>query len=83
MELREIRQLAEAFVSGQLPVETANRLSAHLNRCPRCRAEIAQLRRLRRATREAFEREPGLAARPGFVSALKVWLQVDPPLKGL
>ncbi|MEO6238271.1 MAG: hypothetical protein ABIQ52_14835 [Vicinamibacterales bacterium] len=71
MECREFRQLAEAFVSEQLLVETTHAVVAHLERCPTCRAEVAGLRRLRAATRSAFEQAPDLRIRPEFVADLR------------
>jgi len=75
MECREVRQLAEAFVSDQLPVETTRAVVAHLDRCPACRAEIEGLRRLRAATRSAFVNAAGLAPRPAFATELGERLQ--------
>jgi hypothetical protein len=75
MECREIRQLAEAFVSEQLLVETTQAVVAHLDRCPACRAEVDALRRLRGSTRSAFERAPDLTPRPDFAADLAARLR--------
>jgi hypothetical protein len=77
MECREVRQLAEAFVSEQLLVETTQAVVAHLERCPACRAEIEGLRRLRAATRSAITRSPDLTIRPEFRAALTARLQQE------
>ena len=77
MECREVRQLAEAFVSEQLLVETTHAIVAHLERCPACRAEVAGLRRLKAAGRSAFTSTPDLAARPEFISSLAARLQAE------
>jgi hypothetical protein len=77
MECREVRQLADAFVSEQLLVETTQAVVGHLERCPTCRAEIEGLRRLRAATRLAFERAPDLTVRPEFAAQLRSQLQAD------
>jgi Putative zinc-finger len=77
MECREVRQLAEAFVTEQLLVETAQAVVAHLDRCPACRAEVDGLRRLRAATRSAFEGSRELAASPEFAGALTARLQTE------
>jgi hypothetical protein len=77
MECREIRQLAEAFVSEQLLVETTQAVVAHLERCPSCRAEVDGLRRLRGTTRSAFERAADLAASPTFATALTARLRQE------
>lgn len=75
MECREVRQLDEAYVSEQLLIETTQAVVAHLERCPACRAEIDDLRRLRGATRSAFDRDPAVAIRPEFASALTARLR--------
>ncbi len=75
MECREARQLAEAYVSEQLLVETMRAMVAHLERCPACRAEVEGLRRVRRATRSAFDAAVDLAPRPEFVAGLASRLQ--------
>lgn len=77
MEHRDVRQLAAAFVSDQLTVDSAAAVVAHLERCPACRAEIEDLRRLRTATRAAFERDAHLAARPEFASELTARLRIE------
>lgn len=77
MECREVRQLAEALVSEQLPVETARGLVAHVEGCPACRADIEGMRRLRSATQSAFDRAPDLAIRPEFAAALTARLKGD------
>ena len=77
MECREVKQLAEAFVSEQLLVETTQAVVSHLQQCPACRGDIAGLRRLRTATRLAFENAPDLTVRPEFVAALQSHLKAD------
>ena len=77
MECREVRQLAEAFISEQLLVETTHAIVAHLDRCPACRAEVDGVRRLRAATRSAFANMPELTPRPAFLSSLTGRLQVE------
>lgn len=77
MEHREVQQLADAFVTDQLPVDTAAAVVAHLERCPMCRAEVDGLRRLRAATRTAFERAPELAPRPDFAASLASRLRAE------
>ena len=75
MECREVRQLAEPFASDQLLVETAQRIVAHTERCAPCRDELDGLRRLRAATRAAFDGAAELRARPEFAAALAGRLQ--------
>src|SRR5579862_5919593 len=77
MECRDVRPLADAFLSEQLLVETMQAVVAHLERCSACRAELDGLRRLRAATRSAFATASSLDARPEFLSALHARLQAD------
>jgi hypothetical protein len=77
MECRDVRRLADAFVSEQLLVETTHAIIAHLERCPSCRAETAGLQRLRAAARSAFVDAPDLAPRPEFISSLRARLQAE------
>lgn len=71
MECRDVRELAEAFVSEQLLVETTQAIATHLDRCASCRAEVEGLQRLRTATRDAFERSGSLRVRPEFAAELR------------
>ena len=77
MDCREVRQLAEAFVSEQLLVETTHAMVAHLDSCAPCRAEIAGLRRLRAAAGSAFTTAPSLSPRPEFLDALNTRIRTE------
>lgn len=77
MECREVRQLAEALVSGQLPIDITQGVVAHLERCRACGDEVDGLRRVRAATRSAFESAPNLRTRPEFAAALTARLQAQ------
>ena len=70
MECRDVRELAESFLSEQLLVETTHDILRHLSQCPSCRAEIDSRRRLRTALRGAFERSPELRATPEFLASV-------------
>jgi hypothetical protein len=70
MECNEVRRLADAFVTDQVSVEAAEVIVSHLERCPGCREEMDGVRRLRAATRAAFERAPDLHPRREFAQAL-------------
>ena len=70
MECRDVRELADSFLSEQLLVETTHDIIRHLAQCPSCRAEIASRRRLRTAIRGAFERAPDLRPSPEFLSSI-------------
>ena len=77
MDCKEVRQLAEAFVSEQLSVEANEAVVAHLEQCAACRAEIDGLRRLREATRAAFARATDLQLRPEFAAAVAARLRSE------
>lgn len=77
MECRDARELAEPFITEQLLVETTQEIVRHLDRCPPCRAEFESQRRLRAATRSAFERSPALAMPPQFADGLRARLRAE------
>ena len=70
MECRDVRELADSFLSEQLLVETTHDILRHLSQCPSCRAEVESRRRLRTALRGAFERSPELRATPEFLASV-------------
>ena len=70
MECRDIRELADSYLSEQLLVETTHDILRHLSQCPSCRTEIESRRRLRTALRGAFERSPDLRASPEFLTSI-------------
>jgi anti-sigma factor RsiW len=70
MECRDVRSLADAYLSEELLVETTQALVQHLERCAACRADIDARQRLRGALRSAFEAAPDLQARPEFLREL-------------
>lgn len=75
MDCKQVRSLADSYLSEQLLVETNHAIVAHLQRCPACRAEIGDLRRLRSATRSAVEGAPELRMRPEFGRQLRAELR--------
>ncbi len=77
MECRDARELAEPFISEQLLVETTQEIVRHLDRCHPCRSEFEAQRRLRAATRTAFDRSPGLQISPAFAAALTTRLRAE------
>lgn len=83
MECRDARELAEPFIGEQLLVETTQEIVRHLDRCPPCRSEFDAQRRLRAATRTAFERAPELQMTPAFAAALATRLRAEaaPPAR--
>jgi anti-sigma factor RsiW len=70
MECRDVRELADSFLSQQLLVETTHEIVRHLAQCPSCRGEIESRRLLRTAVRGAFERSPDLRPSPDFLASI-------------
>jgi len=70
MECRDVRELADSFLSEQLLVETTHDILRHLSQCPSCRAEIESRRRLRSSVRGAFERSTELRPNPDFLASI-------------
>ena len=66
MQCREIRDLADSFLSEQLLVETNHEVLRHLEGCPACRAQLASLRELRTAIRRAFTHTESLRVSDEF-----------------
>jgi anti-sigma factor RsiW len=72
---REARELADAFLSDQLLVETTNEIVRHLETCPACREEFAARRQLRLRLRSAVDARKDLAPPPEFVATLSAMLR--------
>jgi len=68
MQCRDVRELADSFLSGQLLVETNHEVVRHLETCPECRADIAARRALRDKLRAAFAGADALGPRPDFAA---------------
>jgi hypothetical protein len=66
MECREVRDLADSFLSEQLLVETNHDVLRHLERCPDCRAEFEARATLRTAIKRAFLSAEALRIREEF-----------------
>lgn len=60
MQCRDVRDLADSFLSEQLLVETNHEVLRHLEGCPACRAELGSLRELRNAIRRGFIHDESL-----------------------
>jgi hypothetical protein len=75
MDCRDVRPLIDAFLSEQLLVETTEAIVAHLDRCPACRAEVENVRRLRHATRGAFMASAALTPDARFLAELATSLR--------
>src|SRR6185437_7169429 len=75
MECRDVRELADSFLAEELLTETSHELLRHLDTCPVCRADLDARRTVREGVQRAFQRAPGLAPSPEFVSQLRGKLQ--------
>jgi anti-sigma factor RsiW len=75
MVCRDVRELADAFLSDQLLVETTQEMVRHLESCPECRHEIETRRELRNRLQSAFGSAPALAPRQEFADQLRARLQ--------
>jgi anti-sigma factor RsiW len=78
MHCRDVRELADSFLSEQLLVETNHQLVRHLETCPDCRAEIGERRTLRTTLRAAWTRSDELSPRPEFAAELAATLRPSP-----
>lgn len=77
MGCRQVRDLSEAFVSGQVFDETAHAIAAHLDRCPGCEAEVSGLRRLRASVRAVYLARSDSSPSPEFSTALNARLRAE------
>lgn len=79
MECRDVRLLADSFLTEQLLVETTHELVRHLETCPDCRADIASRRAMRARLRGAIERAGSLTPREAFAAELSAKLRPQAP----
>jgi anti-sigma factor RsiW len=75
MQCRDVRELADSFLSEQLLVETNHELLRHLDTCPDCRSDIADRRAFREGLRTAFARAEDLRPRPDLAADLRARLR--------
>src|SRR5690242_15810087 len=79
MQCREVRDLADSFLSEQLLVETNHQVLRHLEGCPACRAELESRRELRTTIRRAFIHSEALHISDEFRSRVVSRLQKTAP----
>ena len=79
MECRNVRELSDSFLIGELQIETNHAILHHLEGCPGCREEMEGRRILRGALRGAFERAPDLQPRPEFIASLAALRDAERP----
>lgn len=75
MDCRDVREMADSFLSEELLTETNHEILRHLAGCNACRAEVETRRRVRASLRAAFARAPALQARPELASELRARLR--------
>jgi anti-sigma factor RsiW len=75
MQCRDVRELADSFLSEQLLVETNHEVLRHLETCPDCRAEITARRAMRDTLRSAMAHAEELGPRPEFAAELAATLR--------
>jgi hypothetical protein len=78
MECRDVRELADSFLSEQLLVETNHEVVRHLETCADCRAEMSGRRALRERLRAAFAGAEDLRPRPELAGELAARLRPSP-----
>jgi anti-sigma factor RsiW len=79
MQCRDVRELADSFLSEQLLVETNHEVLRHIETCPDCRVDIAGRRAMRDSLRAAFTRAEDLRPRPEFTTELLAALRSSQP----
>jgi len=77
MECRDVRELADSFLSEQLLVETNHDVLRHLETCPACRRDFADRRALREKLRAAFVTADSLGPRPEFAAEMRTRLRAS------
>ena len=75
MECRDVREMADSFLTEELLPETNHEILRHLDTCPVCRADLAGRRALREGVRRAFHRAPELGPSPEFITRLQTKLR--------
>ena len=71
MNCRDVRQLADLFVSEELLTQTSHGIVRHLENCPSCQMEIDARHGFRRSLQGAFNRAPDLQPRADFAARLR------------
>ena len=78
MECRDVRDMADSFLSGELVAETSREILRHRNTCSVCRADLDARQSLRDGVRRAFHDARALAPTPEFVSRVRATLGDTP-----
>jgi len=83
MQCREVRDLADSFLSEQLLVETNHEVLRHLETCPECQSELEARRSLRAAIHRAFLNANELRMPDTFAHDIRLRLRASRPGAGL
>jgi hypothetical protein len=62
VDCRQIRELMDSYISGELTVESNHEVLRHLERCEACRSEVARRERTRALLVESFGAAPDASA---------------------
>jgi hypothetical protein len=77
MQCRDVREMADSFLSEELLIETDHEMLRHLDLCPACSADVATRRALRASLRRAFLDVRDLDPSPEFVAQLRTRLRAS------
>jgi len=77
---RDLREMAEAYLTGEIPAEMREQVQEHLAGCPACRAEVDGIRVLRASLQRAFLATPELAASTDLSEAIRRQLKPVAPV---
>ena len=75
MDCQEFWEIADSYLSDELTIESNHEAIAHIEKCAKCRDELAARRAMRTKLREAFVGLPANRMRPEFMDDLSRSLQ--------
>ena len=79
MRCQDFRDVADLYVDGELSLETISAVVVHLENCPDCRVEVAQLQTLRSRVTAAAVNAPEYQVDSAFVARLRKQFADKPP----
>jgi anti-sigma factor RsiW len=75
MTCDQCRAMVDAYLAGELPVDSSQDVITHLESCDGCRAEVEARQALRHVLRNAFARSTSLAADEAFLAQVRARLK--------
>jgi anti-sigma factor RsiW len=75
MDCQEFWEIADSYLSDELTIESNHEAIAHIEKCAKCRSELAARRAVRTKLREAFRGLPSNRMRPKFMDDMSRRLQ--------